>query len=133
MIAAADVVALRSATGTPQILLIKRKYEPFKDAWALPGGIVEPKEEVQTTAQRELAEETGLNVPRQNLKFVDYFDAPERDPRKRAISFTFRVAIADENVALKAGDDAAQAQWFALDELPELAFDHRTIIARCCE
>ena len=112
-----------------QVLLIKRKKDPFKDMWALPGGFVETDEEVQTAAARELKEETGLQVKREKLQFLDYFDAPDRDPRGRLISFAFGVKFTDKPT-LNAGDDAGDARWFPLNELPTLAFDHQTILAR---
>ncbi len=109
--------------------MVKRKYEPQASTWALPGGMVELNEEVVSAAQRELKEETGLETKRTDLEFIDFFDAPDRDPRGRVISFAYGFALQQE-VNLKAASDAAEIQWFALDELPELAFDHRTIIAR---
>lgn len=112
-----------------EILLIKRKNEPFKGSWALPGGFIETDEEAETAAARELQEETGLESQRNQLQFIDYFDAPDRDPRGRVISFAFGLKVEDD-LRLKAGSDAQEARWFSLDELPELAFDHRTILAR---
>lgn len=112
-----------------QVLLIKRKSDPFKDMWALPGGFVETDEEVQTAAARELHEETGLKLRREKLQFLDYFDAPDRDPRGRLISFAFGVKFT-EKPEVKGGDDAGEARWFSLDDLPALAFDHQTILAR---
>lgn len=129
MIVATDVVVEKVQSGKPQVLLVERKAPPFQGQWALPGGIVELEEEVLTAAVRELQEEVSLEAQRSDLSFIDYFDAPDRDPRGRAISFAFGWTPASE-VEAQAGSDAAKAQWFALDNLPELAFDHRSIIAR---
>lgn len=129
VIIATDIVLEKVESGKPHILLVKRKAEPFQGSWALPGGVVEEDEEVRSAAERELAEETGVALSRSELEWIDYFDAPDRDPRGRVISFAFGKAVSPDTL-VKAGSDAAEAQWFALDDLPELAFDHRSIIAR---
>ncbi len=112
-------------TGT-RLLLIKRKNEPFKGSWALPGGFVDIDEELADAAARELAEETGLlNVP---LEQMHTFGKVGRDPRGRQITIVF-MGIATEGInKIKAGDDAAEAQWFDIEELPkDLAFDHSEV------
>lgn len=123
----ADIVVEKA--GAREVLLIKRGKDPFKGSWALPGGFVETDEEAATAAARELEEETSVKLGRDELNFIDYFDAPDRDPRGRVISFAFGVKL-NEDLDPKGGDDANEAKWFLLDELPELAFDHRTILAR---
>jgi 8-oxo-dGTP diphosphatase len=72
-----------------------------------------------------LHEETGLLA--KGLKFADFFDDIYRDPRGRTISFAFEIYLEIKPI-IKAGDDAAEVDWFYLDALPELAFDHRKII-----
>jgi 8-oxo-dGTP diphosphatase len=129
---ATDVVVEYTENGKAKILLIKRKAEPHAQKWALPGGILEPDEEVQTGAERELKEETNLQVDLKNWQFIDFFDAPDRDPRGRVISFAYGVKVTDKTT-VRAGSDADEFGWFATDDLPELAFDHRTIIARWAE
>ncbi|MBC7081461.1 MAG: NUDIX hydrolase [Thermoplasmatales archaeon] len=106
-----------------KILLIKRKNEPFKDKWALPGGFVEYGEKVEDAIFREFKEETGMNVRIKKL-FGVYSD-PNRDPRGHIISIVFLLASDDEPVA---GDDAIDARFFDLNSLPDLAFDHKKII-----
>ncbi|MBC7128495.1 MAG: NUDIX hydrolase [Thermoplasmatales archaeon] len=106
-----------------KVLLVKRKNEPFKEKWALPGGFVEYGERVEEAIIRELKEETGMNVRIKKL-FGVYSD-PDRDPRGHVISIVFLVESEDEP---KAGDDAVDARFFDLDNLPELAFDHKKII-----
>lgn len=108
-----------------KVLLVKRKKEPFKDQWALPGGFIEETEDLEEAIRRELREETGIEV--KTVEQVRAFGKPGRDPRGRTISIAFLSQI-DCEVDLKAGDDAAEAQWFEVDELPELAFDHAEII-----
>ena len=107
------------------VLLIERSREPFKGKWALPGGFIEMEEELETACRRELEEETGLKVGA--LKQFKAFGSVNRDPRHRTISVLF-YALTDDELAASAGDDAANAQWFPLDQLPELAFDHQQIL-----
>lgn len=110
-----------------RILLIRRKAPPYQGMWAIPGGFVEPDETVEQAAVRELAEETGIRGV--DLSLVYVFSEPDRDPRGRTISVAFS-GTAPEGTSATAGDDAAAVQWFALDDLPDLAFDHAQIIAR---
>lgn len=107
------------------VLLIERGREPFKGKWALPGGFIEMDEELETACRRELVEETGLRVG--ELKQFRAFGGVNRDPRHRTISVIFYSFPEEESEPL-AGDDAAKAQWFQVDKLPELAFDHLQII-----
>jgi 8-oxo-dGTP diphosphatase len=107
------------------VLLIERGREPFCGKWALPGGFINEDEELETACRRELEEETGINVT--EMKQFRAFGAVHRDPRHRTISVIF-YAFVDQELMACAGDDAAKAQWFPLDNLPELAFDHRQIL-----
>lgn len=131
---AADVVAYRSSESPYEeieILLIQRRYEPFKGQWALPGGHVDAHETSQAAASRELAEETGLFVFEEDLERVDIFDAPGRDPRGRVVSVAYVVELnqLDKPVA---GDDAAAAKWVGLAEAYSVgfAFDHDEVISK---
>ena len=108
-----------------KLLLVKRKAEPYKGKWALPGGFVKDKEALEAAAKRELKEETGLKID--NLNQIKAFGAPGRDPRGRTITIAFWGSISTEE-NIKANDDAADAKWFPVDQLPELAFDHQEII-----
>jgi 8-oxo-dGTP diphosphatase len=108
------------------VLLIKRGNEPFKGLWAVPGGFVEMDEELETAAKRELFEETGITAS--NLKQMHTFGTIGRDPRGRQITIVFMQTFNEETTPT-AGDDAAEAKWFGINELPELAFDHDKVIA----
>ncbi len=110
-----------------KVLLIKRGNEPYKGKWAVPGGFVDMDEELEDAVVRELEEETGLSGV--HLEQMHTFGTVGRDPRGRQITIVF-LGIAGENqTKLKAGDDAAQAEWFDIDELPEdMAFDHDEVI-----
>ena len=110
----------------PQVLLIRRGNEPFKGEWAFPGGFLNMDETVQECARRELEEETGLVV--QDIHLVGVYSRPRRDPRGHTVTPAF-LSIMDYPLDVCGGDDAAQAQWFPLNQLPVLAFDHGEIIS----
>lgn len=112
----------------PEILLIERKNPPFESKWALPGGFVEMDEDLEESAKRELQEETGLtNIP---LSQLQTFGKPGRDPRGRTISVVYYGFIKSEEEKQQAiaGSDAKNVNWFDLNHLPSLAFDHDEII-----
>ena len=109
------------------LLLIERGKEPFKGCWALPGGFLEMEEDLDTCAARELQEETGLSGIELHQLYA--FGAIDRDPRHRTVSVAYW-GVDDTQQKAVGGDDAAKAQWFALNRLPDLAFDHAQIIAR---
>lgn len=124
---AADAAVFGFFAGKAKLLLVNRKYEPFKGKWCLPGGFVNLDEELDDAAARELAEETGLaNV---KLKQLHTFGNVGRDPRGRVITVTFMGIAAEGHKRIKAGDDAAKARWFDIENLPkDLAFDHNEVI-----
>lgn len=109
-----------------QLLLIKRGNEPHAGSWALPGGFLEIDEDLEECAKRELEEETGISGV--YLEQLYTFGNPKRDPRERVISVTYYALIPSNRLQLKASSDAADAAWFSLERLPELAFDHDEII-----
>ena len=122
-----DAVAVAPSGGGLCVLLIRRGHEPFAGSWALPGGFVDPDEDLEQAARRELIEETGVSVS--EMRQIGAFGEPDRDPRGRAISVAF-LAVLDSALAARAGDDAAEARWFPIDRLPKkLAFDHAAILA----
>lgn len=122
-----DCLIFRKMESGWSLLLIERGNEPFKGCWALPGGFLEMEEDLVTCAARELQEETGLTGI--SLHQLCAFGAPKRDPRHRTISIAFW-GIDDTQQQAVGSDDAAQARWFALDQLPSLAFDHALIIQK---
>lgn len=122
----ADVVAVADVDGVLSVLLIERRNPPFEGRWALPGGFVEKGELVADAAPRELREETGLEVGA--LELLGVYDTPGRDPRGWTVSAAYLARLGDERDVAGA-DDAGDARWFAVDELPELAFDHAQIAA----
>lgn len=112
----------------PEVLLIRRGHDPFSGLWALPGGFMEMNENPLVGAARELAEETSLL----ELPLKPLFSCGEtgRDPRGRTVTIVFGCLIRDAETSPKAADDAAEAKWFALNDLPALAFDHKRVIAQ---
>nr|NQU88903.1 NUDIX hydrolase [Bacteroidota bacterium] len=108
------------------ILLIQRGNPPFVNCWALPGGFIEMDEKLVESALRELKEETGLTGV-DLTQFRTYGD-PGRDPRGRSVSVVFFGFVNPSNTNVKGADDAKDAGWYLLDELPEMAFDHQLIV-----
>lgn len=108
------------------LLLIERALEPYKGSWALPGGFMQIDETVEQCAKRELFEETG--VKEVFLEQFRVFSDVKRDPRERVVTVAFVALVRKSDYNLIAGDDAARASWFDVDELPPLAFDHEMII-----
>lgn len=107
-----------------QVLLVERGVEPFKGKWALPGGFLRMDESAEQGALRELQEETGLKTA--YIKQFHTFTDPDRDPRERVITIAYYALVRLQDVV--AGDDAARAGWFSLNEVPPLAFDHDRIL-----
>lgn len=108
-----------------QILLIKRKNQPYQDHWALPGGYLDQGETTVQGALRELKEETGLSAV--TAEFLGFYDDPQRDP-KQNVSFVYLVR--QFTGTPKAGDDAGDTKFFDPSSLPnDIAFDHRSIIS----
>lgn len=128
---AVDLVVTRwtkSKSGAKQreLLLIQRKHEPFASCWALPGGFLDEHETLEQAAARELLEETRVTA--RKLIPLGAFSTVDRDPRGRVISFSYATEVSAKT-RYQAGDDAAAAEWFPVNRLPKLAFDHAKIIA----
>lgn len=114
------------------VLLIKRKYPPFKDSWAIPGGFILEGESLEEAVKRELLEETGIKV--NYLEQLYTFGEPGRDPRQRIISIAYFALVKSSQFRqLKASTDAEDAQWFSIGKLPLLAFDHKQILQTAIE
>ena len=121
----ADCLVFARTDEGMKLLLIQRKNEPCKGKCAFPGGFMDIDETTIDAARRELKEETGLVVG--ELHRVGFFDAVDRDPRERIITVAY-YTILDKPAEVSGLDDAAQAKWFSLTELPDLAFDHKEIL-----
>ncbi|MBF0546479.1 MAG: NUDIX hydrolase [Candidatus Riflebacteria bacterium] len=107
-------------------MLIQRKHDPFSGKWALPGGFLEMDETLKTGALRELGEETQIF----NVKLYPVFvcGEPGRDPRGRTITQLFGALVDSSSLNPTGADDAAEAEWFPINSLPEMAFDHQRVL-----
>lgn len=112
-----------------KLVLIRRKYPPYRGQYALPGGFVDIGETVEQACTRELREETGLVVGTKDLELIGVFSDPQRDPRGHGVSVAFHASFPDEQ-HLDAGDDAAQAMIIKYDPELEIGFDHHDIIQK---
>ena len=120
----ADAVLFAERDGQTYVLLIQRGNEPYKGCWACPGGFLEMDETVEHCAERELEEETGIVLT--GMQLVGIYSDVERDPRGRVITAAYAAMTTMPKAT--AADDAAAAQWWPLNTLPKLAFDHDKIL-----
>lgn len=125
-----DVVLIGERDGQQYVLVIQRRWKPFKGLRALPGGVVNPGETFLNAGLRELEEETSIKVGSMELERVGIYDSPDRDPRGRYVAVAFAARVR-KMIEPRAGDDAVAAAWVRVDELltgGKLAFDHERII-----
>lgn len=108
------------------VLLIERKNEPYKGCWAFPGGFMEINETAKNAAIRELQEETGLTI--QHTQQLGAFSEVKRDPRERVVSIVYYSLMRYKADNVCGTDDASKAQWFNMNDIPKLAFDHEPIL-----
>lgn len=120
-----DVVIFTIQSGTLKVLLVKRGAPPFLGQFAIPGGFVHEDEDLDQAALRELREETG--VADVYLEQLFSFGEVGRDPRGRVVTVAYFALISGDR-PLQAGTDAAEASWWAINQLPSLAFDHARIL-----
>jgi 8-oxo-dGTP diphosphatase len=114
-----------------KVLLIERDLEPFQGEWAIPGGFVRSEETLVEAASRELAEETGITDVFLEQLFT--FGDPGRDPRGWVVSVAYYALVSPDKHHIVASTDARQAQWFPVDSLPRLPFDHAKILKTALE
>jgi 8-oxo-dGTP diphosphatase len=123
-----DIVAFAVHQGTLELLLIKRKIDPFKSFWALPGGFLRDTDQtLEIAAARELEEET--NVSNVYLEQLYTFGNKGRDPRGRVVTAAYLALLRQEELELRASADASGVAWWPLNDLPTVAFDHTDIIS----
>ena len=120
----ADCVVFCNDSDGLSVLLIERANEPFKGCWAFPGGFMDMEENAEDCARRELKEETGLQL--EHMEQIGVFTDVDRDPRGRTVSIAYSAFV--EKRPVIGADDAAQARWFPISEIPALAFDHEKIL-----
>jgi 8-oxo-dGTP diphosphatase len=114
-----------------RVLLIQRALEPFAGQWAVPGGFVRMEEDLETAAQRELFEETGVKDLYIEQLFT--FGATDRDPRGRVISVAYYALVNLKDHPVRPNTDATNAAWFKVSDIPALAFDHREIFEKALD
>lgn len=125
----ADCVVFARCESDVKILLIERKSPPCQGCWAFPGGFMEIDETTEEAALRELQEETGLTLSLNVIHQIGAYSKVDRDPRERVITVAYYTII-DGTAEVKGLDDAAQAKWFSIKQLPPLAFDHEEILEK---
>jgi len=122
-----DIVAFAVQQSQLEILLVKRKHDPFKNFWALPGGFLDEQDgSVEVAAARELLEET--NVGNVYLEQLFTFGDKGRDPRGRVVTVSYLGLLRQDDLELKASSAASGVAWWPVLDLPKLAFDHQRIV-----
>ena len=122
-----DIIIKRDS----EVLLVRRKKDPFKNYLSLPGGFVDEGERVEDAARREAKEETSLDI--EPIEILGVYSDPRRDPRKHIMSIVFIARIIDGNnneAKAEAKDDAEQIEWMTLEDIDkkEFGFDHKKIL-----
>lgn len=128
---AVDAVVFGYESNRLSVLLIRRKFEPFKGSWALPGGFVKNEEALEEAVERELEEETGVEID--YLEQLYTFGSPDRDPRGRLVSIAYYGLVRPDKFSVAASTDAQDAAWFDVKDLPSLSFDHQEIVSVALE
>lgn len=121
-----DVLFFTIKDGKLQVLLIKRAAWPFEGYWALPGGFVNMKEDLDAAAAREVYEECGIK--NLFLEQLFTFGDPNRDPRTRVITVAYYALAPSEDIKKVQVDEVKEAKYFPIEDLPKMAFDHKKII-----
>jgi 8-oxo-dGTP diphosphatase len=129
---AVDAIVFGYQNNQLYVLLIQQKFGTQETYWALPGGLVKNDESLQDAVKRELKEETNITVNYFEQLYT-FGDDVFRDPRNRVISVAYFALVDSSKLKAKADSDAENAQWFKIDEIPVLAFDHTIILAKAIE
>ncbi len=124
---AVDAIVFGYTNNKLTVLLIKQKFGELKNQWALVGGFVKDNETLTDAVNRELQEEAGIKVNYLEQLYT-FGDNIKRDPRFRVISVAYFALVNSTKLVLKADSDADDAKWFSVNEIPNLAFDHKDIL-----
>jgi 8-oxo-dGTP diphosphatase len=122
---AVDVVMFTLLEHDLKVLLVRRDHSPFDGMWAIPGGLINQRESLETAARRIMEEKTGVRDV--FLEQLYTFGDIDRDPRTRVISVTYFALVSPDSVQEQTGTETTEAVWTSMYNLPELAFDHTTI------
>ncbi len=121
-----DCVIFGFDNGNLEVLLIQRAISPEKDKWALPGGFILKSEEIENAAARILKETSAIeNIYMEQLSV---FGNVNRYPDRRVFTIGYFALVSPEKYNLLPGTDTSEVRWFKMSSLPELAFDHKSII-----
>jgi len=129
---AVDAIVFGYQNNGLYVLLIQQKFGTQESYWALPGGLVKNNESLQDAVKRELKEETNISVNYFEQLFT-FGDDVFRDPRNRVISVAYFALVDSSKLKVKADTDAENAQWFKINEIPALAFDHNIILVKAID
>lgn len=128
---ATDVVIFTIKDGVLSVLLIEMKKDPFKGAWAVPGGLVQPQESVDEAASRHLQKKTGVKDV--YLEQLYTFGKVNRDPFGRVVSVAYFALINYQGLRISTTKEYGNIKWFPVNKLPKLAYDHQEIINQSIE
>ncbi|KRD11608.1 NUDIX hydrolase [Flavobacterium sp. Root901] len=129
---AVDAIVFGYQNSQLYVLLIQQKFGSANSYWALPGGLVKNDESLKEAVKRELKEETNVDVDYFEQLFT-FGDDVARDPRNRVVSVAYFALVDPSKLEIKADSDADKVQWFKIEEVPELAFDHNLILQKAIE
>lgn len=129
---AVDAIVFGYQNNKVYVLLIQQKFGSEKAYWALPGGLVQENETLKEAVERELKEETNVEINYFEQLYT-FGDDIHRDSRNRVISVAYFALVDSSKFKIKADSDAENVQWFEINEIPELAFDHNLILKKAVE
>lgn len=129
---AVDAIVFGYQNNQLYVLLIEQKFGTQESYWALPGGLVQNNESLQEAVKRELKEETNISVNYFEQLYT-FGDDIHRDSRNRVISVAYFALVDASKLTIKANTDAENTQWFEINQVPPLAFDHSIILKKALE
>ncbi|WP_433834330.1 NUDIX hydrolase [Flavobacterium anhuiense] len=129
---AVDAIVFGYKSSGLYVLLIEQQFGSSEKYWALPGGLVKDDESLSDAVIRELQEETNVQLTFMEQLYT-FGDDIYRDSRNRVISVAYYALVDASNLEIKANTDAERVQWFKIDEIPPLAFDHNLILKKGIE
>ena len=129
---AVDAIVFGYQNGKLFVLLIQQKFGTTQQFWALPGGLVHNDESLIQAVKRELKEETNVKVNYLEQLYT-FGDDVYRDSRNRVISVAYFALVDANQFEIKADTDSENVQWFAIKDIPKLAFDHNSIVQKAIE